>query len=345
MSKESTPTDPDAAAAAAHAEAPSRPLRVAAGQLGPVNRADSRASVVDRLIALIDEAADQGVDLVAFPELALTTFFPRWFMPWEEAEQFYETEMPGPETQRLFDAAKAHGIGFTLGYAERTPDGHHRNVQIMVEREGSIVGHYYKVHVPGHREYEPWREFQHLERRYFEQGDEFPTWRAFDGVVGMATCNDRRWPETYRCLGLGGAELVMIGYNTPLHYAPDPSQDRLAGFHNRIVMQAGAYQNGMFVIGVAKGGLEEGVDSLAESSIFAPSGELLAVAETNGDELVVADIDLAMCANYKETLFQFERYRRPEVYTAITAQKAAIPPPPLHQTPTDQVPTDQKHAT
>lgn len=310
--------DPDAAAPAPYQEGESRPLRVAAGQLGPINRNDSRSSVVDRLVALIEEASGENVDLVAFPELALTTFFPRWYLEWDEADKFYETSMPGLETQRLFDVAKHHGIGFSLGYAELTPDGHHRNTQILVERDGTIVGYYNKVHVPGHREYEPWREFQHLERRYFEQGDSFPTFDAFGGTLGMATCNDRRWPETYRCLGLGGVELILIGYNTPLHYAPDPTQDALAGFHNRIVMQTGAYQNGTFVIGAAKGGMEEGVDSLAESSIFAPSGERLAVAETNGDELVIADIDLAMCARYKQTLFQFDRYYRPEVYTAIT---------------------------
>ena len=70
----------------------------------------------------------------------------------------------------------------------------------------------------------------------------------------MAICNDRRWPETYRCLALGGAEVILIGYNTPLHYAPDPSQDPLASFHSHLVMQAGAYQNGCYVVGVAKVG-------------------------------------------------------------------------------------------
>ena len=53
-----------------------------------------------------------------------------------------------------------------------------------------------------------------------------------------------RWSETYRVMGLQGAELILIGYNTPLSYAPDPTQNALAGFHNHLVMQAGAYQNG-----------------------------------------------------------------------------------------------------
>jgi predicted amidohydrolase len=84
-------------------------------------------------------------------------------------------------------------------------------------------------------------------------------------------------------------------------------------------MSAGAYQNGTFVVGVAKGGVEEGVDSLAESSIFAPSGELLAKAETNDDELIVAECDLDWCKQYTGTLFDFATYRRPELYGPIAA--------------------------
>jgi len=273
------------------------------------------------------EASDAGAHLIVYPELALTTFFPRWYIEEDhKLDNFFEKAMPGPETQILFDTAKNLGIGFCLGYAELTLDGHRFNTQILVERDGTIVGKYRKVHLPGHEEYEPWRDFQHLERRYFEAGSDFPTWDAFGGVIGMAICNDRRWPETYRCLSLGGAELILIGYNTPIHYAPDPSQDALAGFHNHLVMQSGAYQNGCFVVGVAKGGLEEGVESLAESCIIAPTGEIIAKATRTDDELVIADVDLDLCKNYKNTLFDFDRYRRPEAYSAITNQKGTITP-------------------
>ena len=187
--------------------------------------------------------------------------------------------MPNAATQPLFDEARRLEIGFCLGYAllEDAADGtrHRWNVQTLVERDGSIVGTFKKVHIPGHAGNEPDRPFQHLERYYFEPSpDGFGVWDAFGGRVGMMICNDRRWPESYRVMGLQGVELILCGYNTPLHYAPDPSQDPLQGFHNALVMSAGAYQNGTFVVGVAKGGVEEGVDSLAESSIFAPSGEL-----------------------------------------------------------------------
>jgi predicted amidohydrolase len=295
-------------------------LQIAAAQLGPIARTDTREEVVERLLALLREAHAHGAELVVYPELALTTFFPRWYFDGQdEIDAFFEREMPSAATKPLFDEAQRLGVGFSLGYAELTDDGHHYNSQILVERDGRVVGTFRKVHIPGHEEHEPWRPFQHLERRYFESGpDGFGVWHAFGGIVGMAICNDRRWPETYRVMGLQGVELVLIGYNTPIHYAPDPSQDALAGFHNHLVMQSGAYQNGTWVVGVAKGGVEEGVDALAQSAIIAPSGQIVAQCSTVGDEVVVADCDLDRCANYKQTLFDFDLYRMPQHYGIIT---------------------------
>lgn len=308
-----------------------RVVTVGGAQVGPIAADEPRDKVVHRLLALLHDAADVGCDLVVFPELALTTFFPRWHTDQlGAADHYYETAMPSPVTQPLFDAAVERGVGFILGYAELTPDGHRYNTYVIVERDGSIVGKYRKMHIPGHDSNEPDRPFQHLERYYFEESpDGFGVWRAFGGVLGAAICNDRRWPETYRVMGMHGVELIAIGYNTPLHYAPDPSQNALAGFHNALVMQAGAYQNGTWVVGVAKGGIEEGVDSLAQSLIIAPSGQIVAQAITTDDELIVARCDLDYCARYKQTLFDFERYRRPEHYGVISERRGAIAPPPI----------------
>ena len=304
----------------------SRIITVGAAQLGPIQKEHTRTSAVERLIALMRQASSNGCDLVVFPELALTTFFPRWFVDdITEANHWYETSMPSPVTQPLFDEARRLSIGFSLGYAELTPDGHRFNTQILVEKDGSVVAKYHKVHIPGHEHHEPDRPFQHAERYYFEPGPEgFGVWKAFGARVGMMICNDRRWPETYRVMGLKGVEMILCGYNTPIHYVPDPSQDILQGFHNALVMQSGAYQNGTWVVGVAKGGVEEGVDSLGQTCIVAPSGQIVAQAYTTGDELVVARCDLDWCARYKETLFNFDKYRRPEVYGSITAQKGVI---------------------
>lgn len=309
-----------------------RSINVGAAQLGPISVDEPRDSVVGRLIALLRDGAAAGCDLVVYPELALTTFFPRWYTDDVSGhDHFYEREMPNPSTQPLFEEARRLGVGFCLGYAELTPDGHRFNTYILVERGGSIVGRYRKVHIPGHDQFEPWRPFQHLERRYFEESPEgFSTWRAFGGTVGMALCNDRRWSETYRVLALRGADIILIGYNTPIHYAPDPDQNSLQSFHNSLVMQAGAYQNGAFVVGVAKGGVEEGVESLSHSLIVAPSGQIIAQTVTSGDVLINARCDLDICDRYKKTLFDFERYRRPDAYGLITELKAPLTAPKEH---------------
>jgi predicted amidohydrolase len=304
----------------------SRIITVGAAQMGPIQKDHSRSEVVERLIDLLRKAHQAGCDLVVFPELALTTFFPRWFIDdISQADHWYETEMPSPVTQPLFDEAKKLKIGFCLGYAELTSDGHRFNTQILVEKDGSVVAKYRKVHIPGHEHNEPNRPFQHAERYYFEPSMEgFEVWKAFGGRLGMMICNDRRWPESYRVMGLQGVEMILCGYNTPIHYVPDPSQDILQGFHNSLVMQSGAYQNGSWVIGVAKGGVEEGVDSLGQSVIVAPSGQIVAQAFTTGDELITARCDLDWCAKYTGTLFDFERYRRPEVYGRITSQRGVV---------------------
>ena len=94
-----------------------------------------------------------GAKFVVFPELAFTTFFPRWWME-SQAEvdaRFFEKSMPSRETQPLFDEAKKLGIGFYIGYAELTPEGRRFNSAILVGPDGTPIGKYRKVHLPGDR--------------------------------------------------------------------------------------------------------------------------------------------------------------------------------------------------
>ena len=222
----------------------SRYLTVGAAQLGPIARAEPRKSVVGRLLSLMREAHHPRCDLIAFPELALTTFFSRWpIEDEEELDSFYEQEMPGPETRILFEEAARLGIAFTLGYAEleRSGSGKRRfNTSILVDKSGRIVGKYRKVHLPGHADVLD-RPGQHLEKRFFEVGDfGFPVFRALGAILGMCICNDRRWPETYRVMGLQGVEMVLLGYNSPIGLGDPFELDALEPFHNHLVMQAGA---------------------------------------------------------------------------------------------------------
>lgn len=311
----------------------SRKLKVAAAQLGAINVADSRESVVKRLLEMLREAHASGCKLVVFPELALTTFFPRYLYETQaEVDAWFESEMPNDATRVLFDEAASLGIGFYLGYAELCQqDGatHHFNTAILVGPDGAIVGKYRKVHLPGHVEPIPGAAFHHLEKRYFEYGDlGFPVWRAFDSIMGMCICNDRRWPETYRVMGLQGAEMVLLGYNTPvINIDQRPEPQYIKSFHNHLSMQAGAYQNAAWVIGTAKAGFEDGHELMGGTCIIAPTGEIVALATSLEDEVVVHSCDLELGRYLKETTFNFDRHRRVEHYGLITSRTGAVPPP------------------
>ena len=299
-----------------------RSLPLAVAQLGPIARDEPRASAVKRMITLLRKADDAGSKLVVFPELALTTFFPRWYFEDQaDVDAFFETDMPNADTEPLFDAAARAGIAFYLGYAElisHNDTTRRFNTSILVDQAGEIVGKYRKIHLPGHREHEPDFPFQHLEKRYFETGDlGFPVFNTLNATLGMCICNDRRWPETYRMLGLQGVEVVLLGYNTPVHYPRAPELDHLQDFHNHLSLQAGAYQNGTWVAAAAKAGREENCDLIGGSCIVAPSGEIVARCETLADELISWDCDLDLCQTIRNNIFNFALHREPENYGLI----------------------------
>ena len=305
-----------------------RQLRAAIAQLGPIHRADSREAVVKRLCALLREAHAGGARFVVFPELALTTFFPRWWMTDQrEVDSWFEREMPNPATRPLFDLARDLGVGFHLGYAELTEEGgrpRRYNTAILVDPAGRIVGRYRKIHLPGHSEHLPEAPFQHLEKRYFDVGNEgFRVWRTMDAVVGLCICNDRRWPETWRMLGLQGAEIVALGYNTPIENIHHREPEHLGMFHHLLSLQAGAYQNATWVLASAKCGAEDGFGMIGGSAIVAPTGEIAARAVSEEDEVVTATLDLELGDYLRRTVFNFAKHRRIEHYGLITERTGA----------------------
>lgn len=307
----------------------SRIVTVAAAQLGPIQKAETREQVVARMLALMDEAKAKGADLIVYPELALTTFFPRWYHEDRaEADAWFEAAMPNPAVQPLFDRARAHGMGMSFGYAELTPEGQHFNSSILVDKSGAIVGKYRKIHLPGHVEYDPTRAHQHLEKRYFEPGDlGFPVWRTMGGLMGMCICNDRRWPETYRVMGLQGVEMIVLGFNTPSvngHKAKEGMAQRL--FHHRLSVQAGAYQNSCWVVAVAKAGSEDGHHLMGGTLIVNPDGEIVAELEGEADGIIVHPCDLDDTRFGKQTIFDFKMHRRIEHYGPITGQVGVVEP-------------------
>jgi predicted amidohydrolase len=278
-----------------------RVVRIAGAQTGPIQRADRRSATLERLTALLDRAAAQGAELVVFPELAFTTFFPRWQLAGAELDVYFEREMPNPDVQALFDKARDLGVCFYVGFAELAPDGRRFNTSVLVGPDGTLLGKYRKVHLPGTPEPRPGIRYQQLEKRYFEYGDMgFPAFRTplwSDAIVGMMICNDRRWPESWRVLGL------------------------------KLVVQANAYMNATWAVAVAKAGNEDGAGLIGGSCIVDPDGQIVAEAKSLGDEVIVADCDLDRCLQGKTKMFDFAAHRRPQWYGPITGQTGATPPP------------------
>ncbi|WP_082070209.1 N-carbamoyl-D-amino-acid hydrolase [Bradyrhizobium sp. LTSP885] len=313
-----------------------RILRAAVAQMGPTQKADSREHTLGRMLELLETAATRGASLVVFPELAFTTFFPRWYLEGDALDQYFERGMPNPAVQRLFDRARALRVGFYVGYAEQTPDGRRYNCSILVDRDGEILGRYRKVHLPGSVEPRAGARYQQLEKRYFGYGDlGFPAFRAGPdwghAIMGMMICNDRRWPESWRVLGLQGVELVCVGYNSAA-YDPNggATEDAaLRTFHSTLVTQANAYMNATWAIAVAKAGDEDGSGLIGGSCIVDPNGRIVAEAETLGDEVVVADLDLDLCRQGKDKMFNFGAHRRPEQYAVITERAGVVEPAAL----------------
>lgn len=306
-----------------------REIVIGAAQMGPIQRAETREAVVSRMITLLDQANDAGCKLVIFPELCLTTFFPRWYFEDQaEVDSWFEAEMPNVATAPLFQRARDYGIAISLGYAELTPDGQHFNTQILTDTDARIVGKYRKIHLPGHYEFDPDRSFQHLEKRYFQPGDlGFPVFRNMDTWMGMLICNDRRWPEAYREMGLQGVELTMLGYNTPSGNSQNADESaELREFHSDLSVQAGAYQNSTWVVAVAKAGDEDGHPLNGGSVIVSPDGVIMQKAKTLGDELLVHNCDMDATQFGKATVFDFKRHRRIEHYGRIGSQTGVIYP-------------------
>lgn len=308
-----------------------RRYNLAVAQVGGIQKSEDRAAVVARLTKLLDESHRQGASFVVFPELTLTTFFPRyWHDDVTAMDEYFETEMPSPEVKPLFDRAAELKVGFYLGYAELTPDGRHFNTSILVDSTGNIVGKYRKIHLPGHADKFADLPAQHLEKRYFEVGDLGFGVFEVDGVrIGMCLCNDRRWPEVYRVLALQSADVVVLGYNTPTEMPGWQEEPHAKMATHLLSLRAGAYQNAVWVAAAGKSGDEDGCHMIGGSAIAAPSGEILAKARTEDDEVVITTVDLDYSEPYRQSVFNFAAHRRPEHYALIVDRVGRGEPLPV----------------
>ncbi len=281
-----------------------RIVTIAAAQLGPNQESSSREEIVERMLALLDQAKAQGVELVAYPEMALTTYFPKKIR--KDFDQFFETEIPPKALEPLLRRAKEAGIAVHVGFCEKA-DGQYFNTALLTDRDGRMVGTFRKIHLPGTKAADGFAQV--YEPYYFAHGDTgYKVFDACGAKVGIAICQDRRYPESYRALALQGAEIILIGYNTPI--------SALALDLNELCLRSGAYANACFVVGIAKAGVEDGVELIGGSCVINPVGQVLAKAATTGDELVVSRIDLEQMTPVRKR-WNFLGRRQPQHYATL----------------------------
>lgn len=319
-----------------------RPLKIAAAQVGAVHRNADRSETLLRLIRLLEDAAQEKVQVLLFPEIAFTTFFPRHFFTDEkELDSFFEHSddiSKSGTAVELFQRAAELKVDICIGYAERTSDGHSYNSCVYFSAHTqTVIKKYRKSHLPGTKEPYPDPDaINQLEKRYFEEGDTgFEAFRVGglvngtlkqseatskhapgrgDPIIGLLICNDRRWSEAWRVYGLQGVELVLCGYNTT-GWAPhlhgklgkewqSREESRAdAYFHHKLVMQSNSYTNSCFSVCAARCGYDDDrFELIGGSCIVGPDGKIVAEAKTETDELVIAEIDLTACRPGKDTV-------------------------------------------
>jgi beta-ureidopropionase len=259
--------------------------------------------MLDKHLPLIDEAARKGVQILCLQELFNGPYFcaeqqARWY-------DMVERIPDGPTIQTMQGLAKKHGMVMIVPIYEEEITGIYYNTAAVIDADGKYLGKYRKHHIP-HVAPGFWEKF------YFRPGNlGYPVFNTAAGKIGVYICYDRHFPEGARILGLNGAEIVMN---------PSATVAGLSEYLWKLEQPAHAVANGYFVGAINRVGVEKpwNIGEFYGQSYFCdPRGQLIAVGSRDRDELIVADLDLGMIQQVRNT-WQFYRDRRPETYGAIT---------------------------
>jgi beta-ureidopropionase len=259
--------------------------------------------MLDKHLPLIDEAARRGVQLVCLQELFNGPYFcaeqqVRWY-------EMVERIPDGPTIQTMQAIAKKHGMVMVVPIYEEEITGIYYNAAAVIDADGTYLGKYRKHHIP-HVAPGFWEKF------YFRPGNlGYPVFNTAAGKVGVYICYDRHFPEGARILGLHGAEIVMN---------PSATVAGLSEYLWKLEQPAHAVANGYFVGAINRVGIEKpwNIGEFYGQSYFCdPRGQFISIGSRDKDELVVADLDLGVIQQVRNT-WQFYRDRRPETYGAIT---------------------------
>ena len=256
---------------------------------------NSREQNTENGLAALTEAAENGAELVVFPELAFPRFFPQTRES-DEVATGAET-IPGPTTDRFCRAAKALGVVTIINLYEK--DGDRRfDSSPVIDSDGTLLGVTRMVHImEGPCFYES---------DYYHPGDQgAPVYSTAVGKVGVAICYDRHYPEYMRALGLKGAELVVIPQAGAIDEWPPGVFEAEA--------QVASLHNGYFVALANRVGEEECLTFAGESFVTDPRGQVIARAPRGGDTILYADLNLQLLSECPARK-HFLPDRRPEIY-------------------------------
>jgi beta-ureidopropionase len=247
-------------------------------------------------------AAKQGSQVTCLQEL----FYSPYFCQEQDAKWYDFVEpIPGPTTKRLQEVAKRHDMVLIVPLYEEDAPGVYYNTAVVIDADGTILGKYRKTHIPQLPNF--WEKF------YFRPGNlGYPVFETKYARVGVYICYDRHFPEGARVLGLNGAEIV---------YIPSATSRGLSMHLWRIEQTSHAIANGYFVGTINRVGQEKelGPNDYYGSSYFCdPRGQIIAQASDTEEEVLVADLDLDLPREVRNT-WQFYRDRRPDAYHDIVA--------------------------
>jgi beta-ureidopropionase len=264
---------------------------------------EDRAENLARALHNMGRAAEAGADLVAFPEVALTRFFPQE-RGFSEAADWAES-IPGPTADRIAARARELSLVTVFNMYERVEQGRSFDSSPVFDSDGALLGITRMVHITDY-------EWFH-EQEYYHPGDRgAPVYHTSVGRVGVAICYDRHYPEYMRALGVAGAEIVCIPQAGGIGEWPE-------GMYEAEVRTA-SFQNGYFTALCNRVGKEERVTFAGESFVSDPEGVVLARGATLEDDLVVAELDLSACERSTARRL-FWKDRRPELYADWLAEK------------------------
>lgn len=261
-----------------------------------------KKAMIDKHVALIAQAAKQGAQVVCLQEL----FYGPYFCAEQQARWYELTERvpDGPTTKLMAELARQHEMVLIVPVYEEDLTGVYYNTAAVIDADGRYLGKFRKMHIP-HCAPGFWEKF------YFRPGNlGYPVFETRVGKIGVYICYDRHFPEGARCLGLNGAEIV---------FNPSATVAGLSEYLWKLEQPAHAVANGYFVGAINRPGFEEPwrIGEFYGQSYFCdPRGKILAVGKRDSDDIVIADMDLDLIREVRNT-WQFFRDRRPETYGAI----------------------------